>query len=302
MTRGRDLMLVGIFVVGAGIVLIGSLLWLAGANIFRPVDRYEVVFDRSVSGLTPGASVEYQGVIIGRVQDIRLTDDIPPRVSVSIDVEPGTAIQRDTTAELLGSLVTGIKWIALQGGTKAAGALEKGGTIPGDVTSFEELSNQVTEIGQRVVSIVENLDKNVFTAENNAKLNQFVTDVTLLAHDLRRTIEPFSRANTGERLAEAVEHVSEASQTLDRLMTDLHEGNVIHEIDGTLDAIQETAVETRELVRALREEIGGTGGALTGLISQLATATQRLEETLTIIQTDPSLLLRGRSATEKELP
>lgn len=301
MTRGRDLMLVGVFVLGAGAVLIGALLWLAGANVFRPVDQYEVVFDRSVSGLTPGASVEYQGVIIGRVQDIRLTEEIPPRVSVTIDIEPGTAIQRDTTADLLGSLVTGIKWIALKGGTEGAGALEEGGTIPGDVTSFEELSNQAAEIGERVVSVLENLDEQVFTPENNAKLSQFMTDVSLIADDLRRTIEPFSEAKTGERLAEAVVHVSDAAQNLDRLMADLREGDVIRDVDGTLDAIQATAVETRALVRAVREELGGAGGALTGLIGQLAMATQRLEETLTLIQTDPSLLLRGRTPTEAEL-
>jgi phospholipid/cholesterol/gamma-HCH transport system substrate-binding protein len=301
-TRGRDLMLVGVFVIGAGAVLVGSLLWLAGANVFRRVDRYEVVFDRSVSGLTPGASVEYQGVIIGRVQDVRLTDDIPPRVSVAIDVEPGTAIQRDTTAELVGSLVTGIKWIALQGGTEAAGPLEKGGTIPGDVTSFEELSNQVVEIGTRVLSILENLDKNVFTAENNARLSSFITDVSVIATDLRRTIEPFSKAHTGEKVADAVEHVGAAAQNLDQLMASLRDRKVIGDVDDTLASIQETAIETRELIRAVREELGGTGGALTGLINQLAIATQRLEETLTLIQSDPSLLLRGRKATGSDLP
>jgi len=294
-------MLVGLFVVGASVVLIGALLWLAGANVFRPVDRYEVVFDHSVSGLTPGASVEYQGVIIGRVQDIRLTDEIPPRVSVAIDIEPGTAIQRDTTAELLGSLVTGIKWIALAGGSEGAGALEKGGTIPGDVTSFEELSNQATEIGHRVVRILEDLDEEVFTSENNAKLSQFVTDVSLIADNLRRTIEPFSEAKTGQKLADAVEHVSDAAKHIDKLLSDVRRDDLVGEIDGALDAIQATAVETRELARAVRAEVGGTSGALAGLIAQLATATQRLEETLTLIQTDPSLLLRGRTPTEAEL-
>lgn len=301
MTRARDLMLVGLFVLGAGTVLIGALLWLAGANVFRPVDRYEIVFDRSVSGLTPGASVEYQGVIIGRVQDIRLTEEIPPRVSVTIDIEPGTAIQRDTTAELLGSIVTGIKWIALKGGSEAAGPLEAGGTIPGDVTSLEELSNQAAEIGRRVLNVLEDLDDEVFTAENNARIAQFVTDVSMIANDLRTTIAPFSEARTGETLAEAIDHAGEAARNVDRLFAELREGEVIRDVDGALDAIQSTAVETRELVRALREELGGAGGALTGLIAQLAAATQRLEETLTLIQTDPSLLLRGRTPTEAEL-
>ena len=51
----RDLVLVGAFVAITSVVLIGSLLYLAGANLFRRVDRYYVMFDRSVSGLAPGA-------------------------------------------------------------------------------------------------------------------------------------------------------------------------------------------------------------------------------------------------------
>ena len=58
----RDLALVGAFVVVMSCVLVGALLWLAGANVFRRVDRYYIVFDRSVSGLAPGGTVEFQGV------------------------------------------------------------------------------------------------------------------------------------------------------------------------------------------------------------------------------------------------
>jgi hypothetical protein len=38
---------------------------------------------------------------------------------------------------------------------------------------------------------------------------------------------------------------------------------------------------------------------LSALIADLTEATNRLEETLTVIQADPSLLLRGRGGSEK---
>lgn len=302
MTRSRDLMLVGVFVLVSGTVLIGSLLWLAGARVFRPVDTYEVVFDRSVSGLTPGASVEFQGVSIGRVQDLRLTDDIPPRVSVVIDVDPGTPVQRDTHAALLGSIVTGIKFIALQGGTAEAGRLEAGGTIPGDVTSFEELGDQAAEIGTRVLSILENLDEQVFTTENNAKLSEFVTDVASLADTLRSTIEPFREQESGARLAEAVQDVGSAADNIDELVAELREARVVAKTDAALEAMRATVVEMHELVRTVRQELGATGGALATLIADLASATERLEETLSLIQVDPSMLIRGRTHGKAESP
>ena len=76
--RRADLIKVGIFVLVSGAVLVGGLLWIAGSHLLRPVDSYTVLFDRSVTGLTAGANVEYKGVVVGRVRDIRLTADLPP--------------------------------------------------------------------------------------------------------------------------------------------------------------------------------------------------------------------------------
>jgi phospholipid/cholesterol/gamma-HCH transport system substrate-binding protein len=202
----RDLALVGTFVVVTSVILVGALLWLAGANVFRRVDRYYVIFDRSVSGLTPGGTVEFQGVTVGRVQEIRLTDTIPPKVSVGIDIDPGRRSAR-TRAELLGSVVTGIKFIALGGGTEAAGPLDPGGVIPGSVTAFEQLGDQVAQIATRTLEIVDRLDTEVFTKENNKKLGELVDDVAVLADSLRVTLEPFREEGTGKDLTKLIRHV-----------------------------------------------------------------------------------------------
>ena len=305
MKRGaRDLALVGGFVLVTSAILVTALLWLAGANVFRRVDRYYVVFDRSVSGLAPGATVEFQGVTAGRVQDIRLTDTIPPNVSVAIDVDPGTPIRKDTHAELLGSVVTGIKFIALEGGTEAAGPLEPGNVIPGQVTAFEKLGEDVTKIASRALGIVDRLDTQLFTEENNAKLSKLVGDISVLADTLRSVVEPLSHEQTGKDLAELVRQVSDAADNLDGLVSDLRksQGTVVRDVNGALTGIQQLAVETQDLVHELRGELGGAGTSLTALIADLTEATNRLEETLTVIQSNPSLLLRGRRKGEEKAP
>jgi phospholipid/cholesterol/gamma-HCH transport system substrate-binding protein len=293
----RDLVLVGAFVAITSVVLIGSLLYLAGANLFRHVDRFYVIFDRSVSGLAPGGEVEFQGVTVGRVQGIRLTDTIPPKVSVAIDVDPGTPVRKDTKADLLGSVVTGIKLIALTGGSEAAGPLETGGVIPGSVTAYEELGAQVKEIANRVLEIVDRLDTQVFTPENNKKLGDLVDDVSVLADSLRATLEPFREQGTGKDLTQLVRGVQHATDNIDGLVTDLRhsQGKMVNDVTDALASIQRLAAESNELVHGLRGELAGTGTSLSALMSDLTEATNRLEETLTVIQADPSLLLRGRS-------
>ncbi|HWP66015.1 MAG TPA: MlaD family protein [Candidatus Limnocylindria bacterium] len=297
----RNLVLVGIFVAVTGAILIGSLLYLAGANIFRRVDRYYVIFDSSVSGLAPGGEVQFQGVTVGRVQGIRLTDAIPPKVSVAIDVEPGTPIRKDTSADLVGSVVTGIKFIALTGGTEAAGPLEEGGVIPGSVTAFEQLGSQVQEIAARVLRIIERLDTEVFTKENNKKLGELVDDVSVLADSLRVTLEPFREEGTGKDLTKLIRHVRRAANNIDGLVSDLRksQGTMVADVRSTLSSIERLATESNALVHGLRGELSGTGTSLSALLSDLTEATNRLEETLTVIQADPSLLLRGRYDGEK---
>src|SRR5215510_9478586 len=97
---GKTRLKVGIFVTVSFFLLAGAILWLAGSRFLQPVDSYHIIFTRSVSGLLPGAAVEYQGVTVGKVDKIRLTDETPPRAAVTVALQPGTPVRQDTTAIL----------------------------------------------------------------------------------------------------------------------------------------------------------------------------------------------------------
>ena len=111
------------FVTVSFFLFASALLWLAGSRFFQSVDTYTILFAESVSGLLPGAAVEYQGVTVGKVETLGLTQDAPPRVQVTIALQSGTPIRQDTTAHLIGSFVTGIRYIELAGGSSARSRL-----------------------------------------------------------------------------------------------------------------------------------------------------------------------------------
>ena len=59
--------------------------------VYRRKQRYLVYFDRSVAGLTIGAPVEFRGIQIGRVLDVKLTYDYGEsdfRIPVVLELEP----------------------------------------------------------------------------------------------------------------------------------------------------------------------------------------------------------------------
>ena len=300
-TRG-DVIRVGLFVLVAGAMLVGGLLWIAGSRFFRPVDTYTVLFEQSVSGLNAGANVEYQGVVVGRVRDMQLTRDIPPKVAVIVDIEPGTPVRTDTVAALLGSFVTGIKFIQFQGGSAAAPPLGSGGSIRGDVTSLEQFRDRVMEIADRATVILRNFEENVFTQANGRKLQEFIDNLGNIASGLNRTMETLRTEETGKDIADLVDQVSALARNLNAVITDFYgrRDRLFGSLESTLRHVDEAVTDTRDLVRGTQSQVTGAGGSLGGLVTDLKAATDRLQETIDIIRSDPSILLWGRTVPERE--
>jgi ABC-type transporter Mla subunit MlaD len=303
MRRTRaDLIRVGLFVTVAGAILVGGLLWLAGSHLLRPVHSYTVLFQGSVSGLNAGANVEYQGVVVGRVRDIRLTADLPPRVAVLVDLDPATSIREDTSAALVGSLVTGIKFIQLQGGSMAAAALAPGGTIPGTAPSLEQVRDRLTDIVDRGSEIVRGLQERVFTEENAVKYNALLRDVGAVAASLDRAMEFLRTEETTRDVAQLVRGLARAADRADAVLADFQSrrGTVFGALESALVNLDATARAARDLLRHADSQVAGTGRSLDVLVTELTAATARLQEALDVIGSDPAVLLRGRSLPARE--
>src|SRR5262249_22720440 len=148
--------------------LTAAILWLTGSQFFRSVDNYQIVFSQSVSGLLPGAAVEYLGVTVGKVETVRLTAETPPRPAVVVALQPGTPVRKDTTAHLIGSLVTGIRFIELTGGSANAAPLESGETIAVTSGEFEQFRDQASEIADRLLSTITHIEQDLLNEENRA--------------------------------------------------------------------------------------------------------------------------------------
>lgn len=82
--------MIGVFVVGAVVLLVTAILVFGSGNLFKQADKYIVYFDGSVKGLSVGAPVIFRGVRIGSVSSIDLVYDKATKnvlIQVVIDVE-----------------------------------------------------------------------------------------------------------------------------------------------------------------------------------------------------------------------
>ena len=161
--------LIGVFVLGAIVLLVAAvLLWGTGSLLKTKLD-YVLFFDSAVTGLQKGAPVMFRGVRVGQVTGVQVRWDTP-LVAVYISIQPdqlkgvpeaGAAAairqavkERGLRAQLrMQSLVTGVLYVAVDEAPKTPIVLrgrdervEELPTIPTDVEVWMAKVQQFTDV------------------------------------------------------------------------------------------------------------------------------------------------------------
>jgi len=175
--------------------------------------KYVVVFDQSVRGLTAGAPVEFRGIPIGEVVDVGAQLDINTMqftvpVTMLLDAErlgvrvknlpPGTDLQElrhkiiDTMVEngvraqlRSGSLVTGSLYVAIDFFPDAAPASVDWSAEP---PRFPTIPGQLQALEARVTQIIDKIDK-LPLAEIAAELKTSIEDLDRVLISARTTLD-----------------------------------------------------------------------------------------------------------------
>ena len=91
MSKPVNKKIIGIFVVIAIGLIVAAVLILGSGKFFKTYNRVVMYFDGSVKGLAVGASVDFRGVKIGTVAEIKMTinpKDFSFTIPVYVDVDP----------------------------------------------------------------------------------------------------------------------------------------------------------------------------------------------------------------------
>src|SRR5690625_1544984 len=109
--------LIGVFTLIGALVLVFGALWSSRWASNSQWQQLEVHFLQPVSGLSAGSEVEYNGIKMGTVRDLRLSPSDPGRVIAIMDLDEQAPLREDTTARLAGHGLTGVSDIPLRGGS-----------------------------------------------------------------------------------------------------------------------------------------------------------------------------------------
>ena len=85
---------VGVFVLAIVSLAFGAVLWLGRVEFSQVLERYYIFFRGSVAGLGKGSSVQYNGIPVGRVIDIRVDPDNIAQIQVTVEIDTGLVVDQ----------------------------------------------------------------------------------------------------------------------------------------------------------------------------------------------------------------
>ncbi len=158
-------MLIAIFV---------AIVWLARVQFNREFTLYDIYFVGSVTGLNTGAPVRYNGIQVGRVEDIRIDPQNVGRVRVRVAIDPGVPIKSDAIAALEMQGITGLTFVQISGGSQSAPPLEaKEGerypVIASRTSRLEQVFANAPQLLERAIMLADRL-ADIVNEDNRAAI------------------------------------------------------------------------------------------------------------------------------------
>jgi len=228
--------------------------YAAQEKVYSTKNYFVLLFEESVRGLSPGAPVEFRGIPIGQVIDIKSEFDFkmnkvkipviaavePERISVLGKLPDGVTratltdylVEKGLRAQLrTGNLLTGQNYVALDFFPNAkSAALVRGGKY--GYTEFPTTPTPFEEIGSKLTQLVAKLDKIPFEQIGN---------------DLSATLQGTRRIAHSPEIIEAVKSLTAAVRELQLLTAELRT-RTAPEVQASLQQAQASLAAAGEVL------------------------------------------------------
>ncbi len=315
MNARRDQAVVGLFVIVAGALLIGTVFAISGA-VGRTVKTYHANF-AFAGGIEPGATVRYAGgPKVGRVEQLRIDPQNASRVEITFSVQSDLPVKTDSRVRIMSMSPLGDNHMEIYPGGAKSAAAPGGSLLPSDpYLDFNAIAQRLNDIAPDAQRLL-------------GALNDRATELKTTVERVNDLLSPQNRANLSATLANTrgmieenrpqlrstLQHVNELSEKLDPLIQDLRKtsSQANQALDHIDSMIGENRADVRKAVIELRQSLGKVTD-LTGrldqtldmntdnideLLDNLRHVTENLKEFTDTIKTRPYTLIRSSAPRE----
>lgn len=310
---------VGVFLTVCSVLIVGGLVYISGINVEERTS-YNVEFNEPVLGLTVGGSVDYLGVPVGTVSDIRVTEEGFAHVIIGVKDSKVTLKEGVSAQLVMTSLATGILGISLAGGE--GNRLPEWSEIPTRNSLVQSFTSGVDELMANVEDIVTALSTGLEGMEEGQltdtveNADGLITDSREFIDTARETVEDLrddvSMAIEDYRLL--AQDMSKLSKELNELVATSHDkiepvdlAAIAESADSALKTVDELAtrlISTADLLDGvsgtLLHEMDNIEHSIRGGIVSFRDTLDAMKELASYLQQDPAALIRGRGEPERK--
>jgi len=301
-TRAHHI-LIGFFTMAVAIAALLFALWLSKTGGDRDSRLYDIIFTESVTGLSIGSQVQYNGIRVGEVTHLDFDPQDPRKVIARIKVPEDIPVTEATEARLTIANITGSAIIQLVSGPPGSPKLKsQHGEIPTIVATpspFSKLRSSSEELLANISQLASNASK-VLSEENTRNISNIIADLAVTTNAIageRDTIQ-----GTLNELAAASREIHRAMAELSSLVEKLNTGLAAHG-DDLAQSAKSTLAALEQLSTSIEGVVSGNQGSFDQGLQGLAEIGPLLQELRTTIasfgavsrrlQEDPTQFLLG---------
>ncbi|HEV2560095.1 MAG TPA: MlaD family protein [Microvirga sp.] len=271
--------LIGLFTLLVVASAFGFVYWFSGGDRGQAKQAVRIVFSGSVSGLSKGSSVLFNGIRVGEVTEIALLPEDPRRVVSVVEVDRVTPVRSDTRARLEYQGLTGVAQIAFIGGEPSSPVLAAGPgqplpTIFADRSDFQDLVESARNIARRADDVLGRVEKVI--ADNEGSVNRTFQNVERFSQALGDNAGGIDRFL--EQVGQAAEKIGPLAEKLETLATDIDE--VVRAVDrdkvarivGNVESFTQALGDNRQVLSDTLRDAGSLVKQLNQTAPKLDTA------------------------------
>jgi phospholipid/cholesterol/gamma-HCH transport system substrate-binding protein len=187
METRANYVVIGAFTLAAVVGAFLFVMWIAGYATPGGRRTFQVVFNGSVSGLSNGANVLFNGIKVGEVTHLTFSRSDPHQVVADIDVSADAPIDRNTKARLETAGITGAGAVALLGGSTPGkplvGENGQGAIIYAEQSmQLQEILDNVGALSVRATTVLDDADKII--TDNSAPIHSAIENAQVFSKAL----------------------------------------------------------------------------------------------------------------------
>ena len=295
---------VGAFVLAMVTLAFVAVLWLARAQLTTQNTDYDIYFKGPVSGLRTSASVEYNGLPVGKVIDLRIDPNNVEQIRVTVEIDSNVVIKEDARASVETNILSGVSYIEIVKGTQEAKVLElePGQRYPVIKAHRSHLASVVAAAPQLLDKADEALDhlNELLNKKNRQAVTETLDNIKTFSgglaarnKDIAELATNANKVTTG--LSSLLDHVNQSysgpnglGNRAAKALADFDK--VAKGLNDTNRQLQLTLQDIRPGVRNFSQQTLSDVGALVGEARQLISGLNRLTAQ---ISRNPSQVLFG---------